>query len=273
MQTTIPLRSLSTTVLLSAILATTASAAVIGFDDFTTDGPVAGQTGGTGFDFDLINSVHTGTVSDWDNVGGTPSVTGGALVTSDSSAKREFNGPVEGAGGGDGPDTERAGAFRGVGVVFFSFQMTRSSGAVWSGASSYDFGSERIFFGVPGAGAATDTIGIEESGVGSTLGTISLVDGQFYNMVGVVDFDSDRVGLFVNPDGSDTWTPSGGTADVTRTYTGTNWSSAVRFGSGGETTWDNFRVATTFGEAIPEPTGALLSSIAALGLLVRRRRA
>jgi len=206
-------------------------------------------------------------------------------VTNNASAKREYNGDIEGAGsaGNDGQDDhERGGAARGGGVVFYSVDLNRSAGAVWSGISSYDFGSERVFFGVPGGNAATDTIGIDESGVGATSGSISLIDGQTYRIVAVVDFDNDLLGMFVDPDGvSDFWDPTNGTnnADVTRVDTGTNWSTAARLGSGGEVTWDNLTLAlndpTNVGllaaDPIPEPTSALLGSLGLLALFRRRR--
>lgn len=268
----------SAAILLGSALAS--EAVIVGVETFDyPNGPIEGQSGGSGFDYDNLNDSATGSVSDWDVVGGSPSVLGGALVTDGSSAKREYNGTIEGSAGGDGPDTERAGAARGAGVVFYSVELTRSAGAVWSGISSYDFGGERIFFGVPGAGADTDTIGIDESGVGNTLGTASLTDGQTYTMVAVVDFDNDLVGLFVDPDASsDFWNPATGSnsADVTREYTGTNWSTAARLGSGGEATWDNLTIAlgdpTDVGLlAIPEPSSSLLAGLAAL-LVFRRRR-
>ena len=73
-------------------------------------------------------------------------------------------------------------------------------------------------------------------------------------MVAVLDFDNDLLGLFADPDPSDDWDATGGTADVTLAYTGTNWSTAARFGSGGtgQATWDNLVVATT-----PEEVGLL----------------
>lgn len=257
-------------------------AVIVGTETFDTDGLIGGQTGGTGFDYDNINDTATGTTSNWNDVGGTPSVVGGALVTNNSSARREYNGPVEGAGGGDGPDTERAGAARGAGVVFYSVDLTRSANAFWSGISSYDFGSERVFFGVPGAGGATDTIGIEESGVGSTLGTVSVADDSTNTFVAIIDFDNDLLGLFLNPDsGTDFWDPTNGdnNADVTRAYTGTNWSTGARLGSGGEASWDNMVIAlddpTDVGllatNPIPEPATGIFGSLAAL-LLLRRRR-
>lgn len=141
--------------------------------------------------------------------------------------------------------------------------------------------SSRSHLIVPGGGATTDTIGIAESGVGETLGTVQLIDGRTHNMVAVVDFDNDLVGLFADPDGvTDFWdvTDGSNSADVTRAYTGTNWSTAVRFGSGGEVTWDNLTVALNdptdvglLASAIPEPSTALLGGLGLLALLRRRK--
>lgn len=268
--------------LLPALIASTlipaaSQAAVIGVENFTyADGVIAGKTGGTGFDYNQLTSSNTGTASDWDDVGGTPSVVGGALITSGSSAKREFNGPVEGSAGGDGDDSERAGAFRGAGVAFFRFEITRTSGATWSGVSSYDFGSERIFFGVPNALSGNDEAGIDGIAGGPKGSGIFLTDNTTYTMLGVVDFNNDLVGLYVNPDITDSWSPTGGTADVTLAYTGTNWSSAVRLGSGGEVAWDNLTVANNAADVgllgVPEPSAAAFSALGALSLLGRRRR-
>ncbi|MBL6923736.1 MAG: hypothetical protein ISR39_16365 [Akkermansiaceae bacterium] len=259
-------------------------ATVIGIETFDTDGFIAAQTGGTGFNYDNIIGIATTTTSDWDNVGSSPSVVGGALVTNDSSAKREYNGNIEGSAGGDGPNTERAGAVRGGGIVFYSVEITRSANAVWSGISGYDFGNEKLFFGVPGSGAATDTLGIGESGVGDTLGSVSLVDGVNHTLVAVIDFDNDLAGLFLDPDGSaDFWNVTDGTnsADVTRAYTSTNWNTAARLGSGGETTWDNLTIGindptdvgilATQPIPVPEPTSGLLGCLAMLLFLKRRR--
>lgn len=238
--------------LLALLLATPLAALPLGWEDFSyPNGPIAGRSGGTGFHYDLFDGTPTATTSDWDNVQGTPAVSGNALATNNSSAKREFNGPIEGAGGpsNDGQDNhERSGAVRGTGQVFFRVRLTRSSSAVWSGVSSYDFGAERLFFGVPGTGAATDTIGIGEDGVGTTLGTLTLNDTQAYDLLAVIDFDNNLTGLFVDPDSSDSWDASGGSADVTRSYFGTNWSTAVRLGSGGQATWDKLRVVTDWSD-------------------------
>lgn len=259
---------------------------IVGVEDFSyTDGSIDTQSGGSGFNYDNFDGAVTTTSSDWDVTGGAPTVVSGALVTIDSSAKREFNGNIEGVGGAgnDGQDDhERSGAARGNGIVFYSVDLTRSSSAVWSGLSAYDFGSERIFFGVTGGEAATDTIAIDAKGFGETAGSISLLDGQTYRLVAVLDFNNDALGLFVDPDPSSAfWNPTNGTnnADVTREYTGTNWSTAVRLGSGGEATWDNLTVGlndpTNVGllaaAPIPEPATALFGGLALLGLLRRRR--
>ena len=57
----------------------------------------ANQNGGAFWDYrNRLPAGHTGGVSDWDNVTGAPVVTNGRLVTNNSSAKREYNGPGEG---------------------------------------------------------------------------------------------------------------------------------------------------------------------------------
>ncbi|MBN1852830.1 MAG: hypothetical protein JW829_08905, partial [Pirellulales bacterium] len=89
----------------------------------------------------------------------------------------------------------------------------------------------------------------DESGVGTSLTTIPVVLGQTYRLVAAIDFDGDELRLWVNPNSSDFDEGTGSnSADVTRAYTGTNWSTAVRLASGAETTWDNLIVATEFSE-------------------------
>ncbi|NNM30129.1 MAG: hypothetical protein HKO57_11450, partial [Akkermansiaceae bacterium] len=230
-------------------------AQLVGTDDFSSypDGNIDGSTGGTGFNYDNFDGVVTATQSDWNGLdfgGGAQQVVGGALATGGGGALREYNGPNEGAGGADGDDDgERSGAVRGTGIVFYKVDMTRSAGAEWGGMSSMDFGAERVFIGVPGNMQGMDVVGVEESGVGTTNDTtITLTDGSTYTLIGVVDFSNSLIGLFVDPDGDDFWNPSTGSnsADVTRGYGATNWSSGVRLASGGpagSTTWDNLSVA------------------------------
>ncbi|NWK55375.1 hypothetical protein HW115_07115 [Verrucomicrobiaceae bacterium N1E253] len=265
------LRTITSILALSSAIS---GAATIGIETFDTDGAINNQNGGTHWDWNNLTQMHTATTSDWDSTSGSPAVSGGILTTNNSSAKREFNGPDEGSGTGDGDTTERSGGFRGSGAVYFASDMTRSASASWSGMSSYDFGAERIFFGVHGGGAATDTIGIQDSISGTNVtGSISLTDGVSYRIAAVVDFDNDLLGLWVDPDGADSWDGTGGTADVTMAFTRTNWSTAVRLGSGGSATWDNLIVATSLSEvAIPEPSSSSLLALCGMSLIIRRRR-
>jgi hypothetical protein len=233
-----------TTVAIGLAFTAAAHAVVIGTENFDyADGPIANQTGGGGFDWDNTTRAHTGTFADWDNVGGTPQVASGALITSGSSAKREYNGPTEGTGTSPATD-ERLGAFQGVGTVYYSVQMTRNSvgtpGNTWSGLSTYDFGTERLFLGVPSAGTA---FGINAPGGSSSM---QAVTGQTYTLVAGIHFDRDLASLWVDPN------IAGSNPVAQVAYTASNWSTAVRLGSGPGTsvTWDNLRVATSYIEAV-----------------------
>jgi hypothetical protein len=259
----------------SAILVPQASAAIVGLENFDyPDGPIADRTGGTGWTY--LRTAEPGapaqSPSDWDATAGVPSVLGGALITNGTGAKREFGGLTEGSAAGS---NEREGAFRGSGSMYFRTTYsvdTLLAGGVnqWGGVSSYDFGTERIFFGMPGQTTTTRFFGISESGVGTTLSTIPIQANTTYTLVGMVDFDNDLLGLWVNPDGSDT--PA--SFDASRVYTGTNWSTALRFASasGATVTWDNVTVADNFADVIPEASTSLLALLGAAGMLHRRRR-
>lgn len=222
-------------------------AATIGTEGFTyPDGPIAGQTGGVGWDYDNVAKSHTGTMSDWDNVGGAPQVQGGALVTNNSSAKREYNGPGEGSATGS---DERIGALQGTGVVYYRVSYTQVAGQDWSGISSYDFGAERLFFGQPGGQGGTKYFGLAQQVTG--VSTVPIVPGRTYDLVAEVNFDADVARLFVDP-------LSNPEPAIARRYTATNWSTAVRLGSGGQTAWDNLVVATKWSDlGLPKQTGLL----------------
>lgn len=227
----------------------------VGSENFDyPDGPIAGRSGGVHWDYD--NSTendpffgHTGTRSDWDVVFGAPVISGGTLITQDSGAIREYNGPGEGAQAGS---DERFGALSDDGifdkhVIYYKFDMTRRAGAVWSGASSYDFTSEKYLFGVPTA--PNPVSGNREFAI-HDLNTdqwaysgIQPVEGETYTLVAKLDFDANIAALYLNPDLA--LPESMNTPVATYPHTSSNWSSAVRLGSGGsgQTEWDNLRVA------------------------------
>ena len=246
----------------------------VGSDLFNYEnGSIADRSGGTGWAAERTNEVGAApsAPSDWNVMFGNANVVNGALVTQESGAIREFNGPSEGS---TAPSNEREGAFRGTGNVFFGFDITRQAGASWSGASVYDFGGELIFFGVPGGQTTPQTFfGIEQAGQGDgrqNFSTIEAVAGRTYRIVAELDYEADLLSLWVDPEAGDEATP-----DVTRAYTGTNWSTAVRLASGGtgSTSWDNLVVATNFNDPglVPEPGSLALLGLGALGLLWRRR--
>jgi len=228
------------------------AAQLVGTETFTyADGPVANQAGGTGFNYDNFDKAVTAFPSDWDAAFGVPAVAGNALTTSNSGAKREYNGTVEGAGGGanDGQDNhERNGAVRGTDRVFYRFTITRGTGTTWSGASSFDFGTERPFFGVPGGnGPITGGLEFGCSGNGINYFTGIPADTATHTIVTVLDFTHNYIGMWLDPGATDFYDPLNGSnsADAGGPYTPDNWSTAVRLASsaGGTTTWDDLSVA------------------------------
>lgn len=242
--------------------------ALVGADNFDaqTAGPAAGATGGSGFDFDNTEANdafigHTGTFSDYDDVFGAPTFSGGKLLTQDSGLKREFNGPGEGVVvNGD----EWSGRFNNdpassnSQVLYLRADLTRGAGATWSGISAYDFGTERTFIGV--VDAPNPVSGNREFAIGAPSGApvytgVRAVTGRNYTVVCKIDYANDLLSLWVNPDleGAE---PA---PLATTPFVLTNWLTAVRLASGGSdpTAWDHLVVGRTWdamGE-FPEVTG------------------
>lgn len=258
----------------SGFLTLASQAALIATENFDyADGSVVGQTGGTGWNYERTDepAAPPQSPSNWNNAFGSHQIVSSALVTDNGGVLREFGGATEGTGSSN----EREGAFRASGTMFFSTTITVAAMLPegqnqWAGVSSFDFGAERIFFGMPGQTGATRFFGIAAPGFGAdTIGTIPVVAGTTYTIVGMLDFDSDLLGLWVDPNGSDT----AASFDVSKAYTGTNWSTALRFASGTSVTWDNVKVGTSFGDVVvPEPSAPLLAlGAAGFFFLIRRR--
>jgi hypothetical protein len=232
--------------------------ALVGADNFDaqTNGPAAGATGGSGFDFDNTEANdafigHTGTFSDYDDAFGTSSFSGGKLLTLNSGIKREFNGPGEGVvANGD----EWSGRFNGdplssnSQVVYFRADLTRGAGTTWSGISAYDFGTERTFIGV--VDIANPVSGNREFSIGAPAATpvytgIQPVPGRAYTLVCKIDFTNDLLSLWINPNlaGAEP------TPVATTPFLLSNWLTGVRLASGGTdpAAWDNLVVGRTWG--------------------------
>ena len=256
--------------LISAFSPLATHAALIATEDFEYGSTsIEGQTGGTGWNYERNDEAGAPPQlpSTWDIAFGGHEIVSGQLVTNNGGVRREF--------GGNAALNEREGAFRAEGAMFFSTTMTVASMLPagqnqWAGVSSYDFLDERIFFGMPGQSGATRFFGIAAPGFGGdTFSTIPVVSGVTYTIVGMLDFDNDLLGLWVNPDGSDT----ASSFDVSAAYTGGNWSTALRLASGTPVAWDNLKVGTSFADVtVPEPSASLLAlGTAGLFFLVRRR--
>lgn len=220
------------------LTATPAAADIIGVEQFEyPDGAIAGSSGGTFWDYKNTSPVgHGGVASTWDNLASAPQVTAGRLVTSGNSAvKREYRGANETEGAVNDANVAKQ--------VFFRVTVTTGpsvSAADYFGISSMDFGTEKIYFGKRGGSA---TWGVEEVGVGGTDGSVTIAPNTTYTLVAIVDFANDFIRLYVNPDLNGPQ-PGPGSAAATRAYTGTNWSTAVRFAAGTAVTWDDLAVAT-----------------------------
>jgi hypothetical protein len=216
-------------------------AAIIGHEPFIyQNGAITGKSEGTYWDWSVDAAGHTGPSSTWDNLGGfsAATVTDGKLITTGTAAaKREFNGA-----------SETFGAFKGVGTVYFKVTMKRNGTAESSGLSSYDFGTERIFFGVPAAldsGQRKFAISVVNSGAldGTTWSTLSPVADHDYTLVAKLDFTLNSLTLWVDPVLARPESANGFSQVAARLYTGDNWSSAIRLAStGGTTTWEELAI-------------------------------
>lgn len=264
----------------------------VGSDSFDyPDGTILGLDGGTGWEWDATAQAQTAPPAS-----AYTQFQAGRNDIVNNQFRSFNNGGLARAYTGD---TVTLGGIN-TGVVYFSTTMERvGTFTTYSGVSSMEGTSERVFFGVPSSNNTLKKFGIQQVG-SSTLndgpgGGISLsggnantadpafgiiaADDTSYTMIGVIDFDNDLLGLFIDPDANDFWNGPSNTADVTRPYTASNFSNGVRLRSGGGNAtngvviWDNLAVYT--GASVPEPAAlgmVLLGGGAGMLTLARRLR-
>lgn len=240
-------------------------AEIIGYEpfDYTNASALAGADGGSFWDFrNAASARHSTKASAWSVA---PGFSGGVMALSAGVLYTENYGVVRTYGG---PDTagETAGAVNNdsdAKKVYYRITMTRGTGTNWCGVSSFDFGTERLFFGVFPDG--TNQFSIYDQNTGTLMDRSVLVctTGVTYTLVAKVDYAADRVSLFVNPN-LDAAEPATKTTIInptslvaTAAYTGTNWSTGLRLGSDGLTSWDDLTVATTWDSLRTYPVTSL----------------
>jgi len=263
----------------AAVLSSQASAAVLFSDDFSGTGDQSGAT---------INTTWTGSGTGW----AAGSDWGDDIVYSNSpqgSAVMSGGEFVVTNGGANNTNTRAHRALASSIDVTASTDIWFSANVAYTGASTagawfgitffdnYSFsanGTQPIFFG-----ANTTTDFWQILGTGSDDTTIDHYDTNSAFLVARIQ--SGQVDMWINP--SDTSSAGSlGTADATAigSYLGDSYN-AIRIAAGtnasgtdlSEITISNMIAATTFAEAIPEPSTSLLAAFAASALFLRRRRA
>lgn len=236
-------------------LAASASAEIIGVEQFDyPDGIIAGHSGGTFWDYkNFAPTGHDATASDWDNFTGAPVVTNGRLVTDNSSAKREYNGPGEGfppSDEADGAVNDPASVPSSVAKTVY-YRVTFTTGATlpsFISVSSSDFGTDIVSFGVSMDQPNDNKFSFRIHPLSFIFnsGTLAAPNTN-YTLVTKLDYANNVASLYLNPDLN---AAEGSVPPLltTSNFTATHWSTAVRLasGTGGAVTWDDLVVATTW---------------------------
>ena len=232
-------------------LAASASAEIIGVEQFDyPDSVIATKSGGTFWDYKNFTPIgHNGTASTWDNFSGAPVVTSGRLVTSNSSAKREYNGALE----SDGAVNDPASVPSSVAKTVY-YRVTFTTGATlpsFLSISSSDFGTDIVSFGVSLNVANDNKFAIRIHPLSFTLSNnpTLIVANTTYTLVLKLDYTNNLASLYLNPDLN---AAEGAVTPLlaATNFTPTNWSTSLRLasGTGGSVTWDDLVAATTWDE-------------------------
>lgn len=235
--------SIPSITLLSLAWFSPANAEIMGFDSFsyavTTP---TGANGGVFWDYKNTAPVGHGLApSSWQpapGLGGASAFAAGQLFTGESGVMRNYTGGTE-AEGAVSASTQAT-------SVYYRVKMTRGSGTTWCGLSSFDGGTERLFFGLYPGGTK---FGIFNQTTFSPyiVSTVNVNVGETYTMVVKIDFLNNNLALFVNPDLTQGEGSSPPVALWAATFNGVT-STRIRLASGGTglTAWDDLTVATSW---------------------------
>jgi len=224
---------------MSFLLASSANADVLAFDDFSSSGSGTGWAAG----------------SSW---------TGGSLGASGYTV----------SWGGTSFRPFEASILDSNDPLYVGFDFTRSSDT-WAGVSLFNGGSEELFMGHPFnqsfyGGEVSDPV------QGSIyLGNVS-IDTSAHRMVTQIDFGGgaggqDRIRFWVD---NSTEAAPDATVDVNGSWLPSQFTQ-LRLGTNGVLTVDNLTVSTDFSQAFvgtPEPATMSLLALGGLAMLKRRRR-
>lgn len=241
------MRKLLLFLLLPLFLAASVFGDIVGSDSFEyADGPLAGNNGGYGWDWQGEGELQGTSPTSWLHMAGITDVASETLVLQDSgdgwiAARREFS-----------SDTWGTGAFQNTGIVYFAATLIIDETQGWLGISAQDGDGERVKYGMPWQGGGMGYLGInrETDGGQAVLSDVMAALGVPYRIVGVLDYDNNAARMWIDPDSGDYDTAWDHTsADVVfNNLEMWNWVNGVRIGSEAGTTWDDVIIATTFGE-------------------------
>ena len=226
--------------------------ATIGRDNFNAypNDVVANLKGGIGFDYDILTSNgpfigHTTRVAAWeDRLGTGAEIVAGKLITNGNAAIRAFHG-IDSFFGNEGAG--RIAKNSTAQVVYLRADLTRDESSLISllGASSDGFvnfsagilqntNSEYVF-GISGV-----TIGAVT--VPPSYTPIQATDGQEYVVVLKVDYSTDTLSLWIDPNLAAAEATPSLTTPIPAGQLG-SFISGIRLSSTGTSTWDNVVVS------------------------------